>query len=269
MILKKATIIFSLCICAVTAGCGGSSSSSSSNTSVILAVVPGPWSGTYALNGGSNIPVSGTVASGGFGYFADNQGNVFLIQNVPEQSPFTTTVIGTAAPGQTFSNGYNVNTFSTTGTYTSTATSTTMQASLSGIDPTTGASTGLKGTYTLNTDFPFTGTASIASLQGQLNGYYIGKSSTSVDFTIKADGTFSGNDGNGCSISGSLVQQGPDTNVFFVNYHAGGAGCPGVMNGLAYESSKDTFGVFGGANGTYLYMGVFGLSIAYTAELKL
>ena len=269
MVLKKTTIFVSMLLCVLNAGCGGGSSSSSSNTSVILSVVPGPWTGTYSLNGGSQISVEGTVAAGGFGYFADTQGNVFLAENVPEQSPFSTTVVGTAAPGQTFADGNNVDTFIANGTYTSTATATSMQSTLTGVDPTTGATTGLNGNFTLNSYVPFTGTPSVAGLQGQLTGYYIGKSSTSVDFTVNADGTFSGNDGYGCSISGSFVQQDPATNVFFVNYLASGTGCPGVMNGLAYESSKDVSGDFGGAAGTYLYMGLFGPNVAYLAELKL
>ncbi len=270
MLLKKTTIFISMFICALVTGCGSSSSSSSSsNTTVILQVVPGPWSGTYSLNGGSQIAVTGAIASGGFGYFADNQGNVFLIENVPGQSPFTSTAIGTAPPGQTFSDGNRVDTFSVSGTYTSTATATSMQATLTGIDPTTAALTGLNGNLTLNTDVPYAGTPSIAGLLGQWNGYYTGKASTSVVLTLNADGTFTGNDGYGCSISGSLVQQDPGTNLFFVNYLTSGTGCPGIMNGLAYESSKDVSGAFGGAAGNYLYLGLFGLNVAYTAELKL
>jgi len=270
MFMKKITIFFSIFFCLLVTGCGSSSSSSSSSsTSVILQVVPGPWSGTYSLGSSGQIAVTGAVASGGFGYFADNQGNVFLIENVPQQSPFSSTVVGTAPPGQTFTDGNSNDVFSASGTYSSTATATNLQATLTGIDPTTAAATGLNGNFTLKTEAPYAGTPSIAALQGQLSGYYTGKSSTSVVLTINADGTFSGNDGYGCSITGSFVQQNPGTNLFFVNYKTSGGGCPGIMNGLAYVSSKDVSGAFGGATGTYLYMGIFGPSVAYAAELKL
>lgn len=267
MFLKKTAIFAVICIGVLVAGCGGGSSTTV--PSPILEVVPGPWSGTYALGNDSKISVSGTVTAGGFGYFADNQGNVFLLQSVPETSPFTSTLIGTAPPGQTFSDGNSVDTFSVSGSYTSSATTTSMQATLTSIDPTTGASTGLNGSFSLNSSMPYPGTPSLAGLQGQWNGYYLGKASTSVTIMVNADGVFSGNDGNGCNISGSLVQQDPGTNLFFVNYITSGKGCPGIMDGLAYESSKDVSGVFGGAAGTYLYLGIFGLNVAYTTELKL
>jgi hypothetical protein len=275
MSVKLIVPIFLLCISTLITGCFGSGSSSSSSTTVILQVVPGPWAGTYNLNGSSNIAVTGTVANGGFGYFADNQGNVFLIASVPEQSPFSATAIGTAAPGQTFPDGNGVDTFIANGNYTSTATATNMQASLTGIDTSSCTSyagctpTGVNGNFTLNSVVPYAGTPTIMGLQGQWNGYYIGKSSTSLNITINADGTFSGNDGYGCNISGSLVQQDPGTNTFFVNYLTNGTGCPGAMNGLAYESSKDVTGVFGDTAGTYFYMGLFGPNVAYSAELKM
>jgi hypothetical protein len=274
MSLKTVTIFIITCIGLLNAGCG-SSSSSSSNTTVILQVVPGPWKGTYNINGGSNIPVTGTVASGGFGYFADNDGNVFLVENVPNQSPFTSIAIGTAPRGQTFPDGNSVETFSVNGNYDSTATATHMTASLTGIDPSSYiayvgyATTGVNGNFTLDSTVPFTGTPSLADLQGQWNGYYTGKASTSVNITINSDATFSGNDGYGCSISGNLVQQDPGTNTFFVNYIASGSGCPGHMNGLAYESTTDVSGDFGGATGTYFYMGIFSPNVAYSVELRM
>lgn len=269
----RATVL--ICISTVIAGCGGSSSSPNSNTTVILQVVPGPWSGTYNLGGSSNVPVTGAVSTSGFGYFADKNGYVFMIENVPSQSPFVGTAIGTAPPSQTFPDGNNVDTFTINGTYTSTATATSMDASLTGIDPndyTTYAgykTTGVNGNFTLNSKVTYQGSLSIGALQGQWSGYYIGLSSTSADITINPDGTFDGNDGFGCSITGRLVQQDPGTNLFFVNYKTSGAGCPGFMNGLAYISTKDISGGFGNAAGTYLYMGLFSPSVAYSVELKL
>ncbi|MDE2235394.1 MAG: hypothetical protein KGL13_05130 [Gammaproteobacteria bacterium] len=242
---------------------------------MVLQVVPGPWTGTYNLSGGSNEQVTGVVSSSGFGYFADKNGYVFLIENVPQQSPFTGTAIGTAPAAQVFPDGSNVDTFIVNGTYSSTTTATQMQASLTGIDPnsyTTYAGytlTGVNGNFTLNSAVTYNGVPTIAALQGLWNGYYIGSSSTSVDITVNPDATFNGNDGNGCTISGSLVQQDPGTNLYYVNYKASGTGCPGYMNGLAYVSTKDVSGDFSNAAGTYLYMGIFGPSIAYSVELKM
>jgi hypothetical protein len=275
MSLKTFTIYVIVCTSLLTAGCSGSSSSSNSNTTVILQVVPGPWKGTYNINGGSNISVTGTVASGGFGYFADDEGNVFLLENVPQQSPFTSIAIGTAPPGQTFPDGNAVDTFTVNGNYDSTATATQITATLTGIDPSNYISyvgystTGVNGNFSLNSYIPYSGTPTITGLQGQWNGYYVGKASTSVDITINANGTFSGNDGYGCSISGSLVQQDPGTNTFFVNYLSSGPSCPGHMSGLGYESTSDISGDFSGATGKYFYMGIFSPNVAYNVELKM
>ncbi|MGH8398138.1 MAG: hypothetical protein ACRETA_07835 [Gammaproteobacteria bacterium] len=274
MPLLRFIALFVICSSGLIASCGGSSSTNPAST-VVLQVVPGPWTGTYNLNNSSDIPVTGTVSSGGFGYFADKQGNVFMIQFVPQQSPFTSTIIGIAPAGQVFSDGNHIDTFLVNGNYTSTTTETNMTASLTGID--TGnytqyagfATTGFNGNFTMTSFVTDTGTPSVASLTGQWDGYYTGKSSTSVAITINADATISGNDGYGCSISGSIVQQDPGSNVFFVNYIASGSSCPGVMNGLAFESTKDVSGAFGNATGLYLYMGVFSPNVAYSVELKM
>lgn len=253
-------------------GCGSSSSSSNPPTP-ILEVVPGPWSGTYNLNGGSQVAVTGAISAGGFGYFADSNGNVFLLQSVPNTTPFTSTLIGTPASGTNFPVVNGVVSFIVNGNYSSTNTSTSMQATLTSFDiagtPPTITSTGLKGNFTLNTSTPYNGTPSLAGLQGQWDGYYLGKTSTATTLTFTSNGSFSGNDANGCAISGSLVQQDPQTNLFYVNYTARGSGCPGVMNGLGFLSSTPISANFGGAAGTYLELGLFGLSVAYSAELKL
>lgn len=268
--LNSKVRVTALVISILLVGCGGGSSSSNNTTTpAILQVVPGSWSGTYVLGSGSKIAVSGAVSTGGFGYFADNQGNVFMFEEIPDSSPFTSSLIGTAAPGQTFSNGTSADTFSVSGTFSSSATVTTMQATFASIDTSTDTPTGLNGSFTLNSDVPYTGNVTLTGLQGQWSGYYVGKASTSVVFTINADGVFSGNDGNGCSINGSLIQQSPGANLFYVNYTTAGAGCPGAMDGLAFESSKDTSGAFGGVAGTYLYLGIFGRSVAETVELRL
>ncbi|MGH8280428.1 MAG: hypothetical protein ACRETQ_12835 [Gammaproteobacteria bacterium] len=254
------------------AACGGGGSNSSTPTPILF-VVPGPWSGTYNLNGGSNVNVTGAVSPGGFGYFADNQGNVFMLQAVPNTSPFISTLIGTPGPGTSFPVVSGVVSFTVNGTFSSTASSTSMQGALTSFDiagnPPTITSTGLNGNFTLNTSTPYSGSITLAGLEGQWDGYYLAKTPAAVTLGFQGNGIFSGSDANGCTVSGSLVQQAPQFNLFYVNYTATGRGCPGVMNGLAYLGSSDTSGNFSGASGTYLYMGLFGLNVAYSAELKL
>lgn len=268
MVMKSLTVLATLLAAVALAGCGGSSSSPST-PAAILFVVPGPWSGTYSLNGGSQVAATGAVSAGGFGYFADNQGNVFMLQSVPSTTPFTSVLIGSPAPGTSFPINTGVVTFQVKGEYASTSTSTAMQGTLTAVDATTGLATGLNGTFNLTTSSPYTGTPSVAGLQGQWDGFYLGNTGTATDLVFSANGSFTGNDANGCAVSGSVVQQDPQSNLFYVNYTATGSGCPGVMNGLGYLSSTPVSGNFGSAAGTYLELGIFGLSVAYTAELKL
>lgn len=271
MFRKLSAILVALAATSTLTGCGGGSSSSTPTP--ILFVIPGPWSGTYSLNGSSQVAATGAVSAGGFGYFADSQGNIFMLQSVPSTTPFTSTLIGTPAPGTNFPVVNGVVSFIVNGNYSSSDTSTSMQATLTsyviaGSPPTT-TTTGLNGNFTLNTSTPYDGKVSLAGLQGQWDGYYLGKTPTAVALDVATNGTFTGNDANGCTLSGTLVQQDPQTNLFYVNFTASGTGCPGVMNGLGFLSSTPISGNFGGAAGTYLELGIFGLNVAYTAELKL
>lgn len=268
MIVKSFTVLAMLLAAAALAGCGGSSSTPST-PAAILFVVPGPWSGTYSLNNGSQVAATGAVSAGGFGYFADDQGNIFMLQSVPNTTPFTSLLIGSPAPGTSFPGSTGAVTFQVKGEYASTNTSTAMQGALTAVDPTTGLATGLNGTFNLTTSSPYTGTPSVAGLQGQWDGFYLGKTPAAVALSFGANGTFTGNDANGCAVNGSVVQQDPQSNLFYVNYTATGSSCPGVMNGLGFLSSSPISGNFGGAAGTYLELGIFGLSVAYTVEVKL
>lgn len=273
MLIKPSMALVLLLSGATLCACGGGGSSSNSTPTPILAVVPGPWTGTYNLNNGSNVNASGAISAGGFGYFADAQGNVFMLQSVPNTSPFTSTLIGTPGSGSNFPAVNGVVSFSVKGTFSSTATATSMQGTLASFDiegnPPTFTNTGLNGNFSLNSNTPFSGSVTLPGLQGQWDGYYVAKTSTAVDLAFQDNGLFSGTDANGCKVSGSVVQQAPQFNLFYVNYTATGSGCPGVMNGLGYLSSTDTSGNFSQASGTYLYLGLFGLNVAYSAELKL
>lgn len=272
MRMNRPVILVMLLAATALAGCGGSSSSSAPPTP-ILEVVPGPWAGTYNLNGGSNTAVAGAISAGGFGYFADSQGNIFMLQSVPNTAPFKSILIGTPASGTNFPIINGVVSFIVNGTYASSGNSTSMQATLTSYvmtgNPPTTTATGLNGNFTLNSNTPYSGTPSLAGLQGQWNGYYLGKTPAAVALNFASNGTFTGNDANGCTLDGTLVQQDPQTNLFYVNWTASGSGCPSVMNGLGFLSSTPISGNFGGAAGTYLELGIFGLSAAHTVEVKL
>lgn len=257
-----------LCGSLLLAACGGGSSSSPSApaTSVVVAVpTPGPWSGTYTLGSAAAVSAQGAIAENGFGYFADTGGNVFIFGGLPKASPFTSVVTAYAAPGQTFANGQSVVGFFATGSYSSGSSGISLQADITEND----GNGNLAGSLTFASATPFSGSSSVAGLQGSWSGFYLGKAGTSLSLTIAANGTLSGNDGYGCSLSGSLVQVAPGLNLYYVNFASSGSGCAGVLGGLAYQSTTDVSGAFGNAQGTYLYMGVFGSRTAYYGELKL
>lgn len=244
-------------------GCGGGGNSSSTS-------LTGPWSGTYTLssNSGSANATTGALSSEDDGYFANNNGDVFVLSSLPGTSPFTATLTGIAPPGQTFSNGYSAVNFTVSGSYTSSGSGINMQATFTENDN----QGTLSGSFNLTSNSPYNGTSTLTGLQGQWSGYYVGQAGTSINLNFGSDGSFAGSDGYGCVLSGSLTPDAPNTNqsnLYDVALGSSGEGCAGTVDGLAYESSKDVTGVFGGASGTYLEIVVFGPFTAYVMELKL
>lgn len=245
------------------AGCHGSSSSSSSTN------IAGPWSGFYSLSTSSSFTnaTMGALNSDGDGYFADNQGDVYVFSDLSGPSPFTASLTAIAPTGQTFSNGKEVINFSVDGTYLPSAAGINMKANFNENDN----QGSLSGSFNLTTDNPYSGTSTLANLEGQWSGYYIGKAGTSITLDFGSTGGLAGNDGYGCVLTGALVQDVPNSNIdlYDVSFQSSGQNCPGSLSGLAYESSSDVTGVFGGASGTYLYMAVYSTVSAYVIELKL
>ncbi|MGH8283383.1 MAG: hypothetical protein ACRESE_06000 [Gammaproteobacteria bacterium] len=250
------------------AACGGGSSSTPASNTTDVVNVPGSWSGTYQLSSasGSTKVTTGAVTEDGFGFFADDDGYVFVLIGLPGASPFTSALTGVAPPGETFSNGYKTVNFSVSGTYAPSNSGISVQASLTEDD----GNGNLSGSFNLASKAAYSGSSTLTGLQGQWSGYYIGKAGTSADLAINgATGAFTGNDGYGCNLSGNITQTAPAINLYYVNLKSAGSGCAGVLNGLAYEGASDTTGVFGGATGTYLYINVLGPNIAYVMELKM
>ncbi|MGA9853540.1 MAG: hypothetical protein WBR15_11495 [Gammaproteobacteria bacterium] len=242
--------------------CGGSSSSTTD--------ISGPWTGTYQLSSSSGTTkvTTGAIGSEGLGYFAANDGYTFVLSSLSGTSPFTATLTGIAPPGQTFANGYSSVGFSVSGTYTQVSSGISMQATFTEND----SQGSLSGSFNLTSRSPYTGTSTLANLQGQWSGVYIGSASTSVSLNFGSTGTFAGNDGYGCELSGSLAQEASNStiyNLYYVTLDSSGSACAGAVDGLAYESSSDVSGQFGGTPGTYLYLAVFGPYSAYIMELKM
>lgn len=236
----------------VLTACGGGSSSNNSPTT---ADVQGTWSGTYSISGGSsNVPVTSVIEQGGYGFFLDDQGVIYVLPSLTGSTTLSGTVTAYAPAGTTFQNGLTQEQFSLTGTASS--------ISISG----TFSGNGETGTFSLAPYSPYAGSPSIVA--GQWQGYYSGAGSSAVDITVNSNGTFSGNDATGCAINGSLSQV-SGNNLFNVSATSTGNGCAGNLNGLGFESSTDYFGLFGGAAGTYFYVGASNANSAFVAEFKI
>lgn len=244
-------------------GGGGSSSGSGSGGNPTTAAVEGIWTGSYSITGGSTSSVTGAIAQSGYGFFYDSNGFLYTLPMLTGSTTFSGTLTGYAPAGQTFQNGQTTVSFNVTGTASGQGGAGT---SIQGTFSTTGES----GSFTLAPYAPFTGTASLAGLAGQWNGFYVGTGSTSVTITINSSGTFTGNDGYGCTISGTLTQVQTGMNLYSVAATSSGqAVCVGSLSGLGYESSTDAGGLFGGAAGTYFYVGASNATSAFAAEFKL
>lgn len=251
-------------VCAVVlalSACGGGGSSSSSSS------VAGPWSGFYSVGSSSAFTnaTMGAFSSANNGYFADNNGNVYVLYNLSGASPYTATLTAIAPVGQTFTNGQTTMNFAVTGKYLPSGAGINMLGNFNENDN-QGA---LSGSFNLTTDNPYSGTSTLAGMEGQWSGYYVGTAGTSITLDFGAAGTFAGNDGYGCVLTGSMTQDAANVDLYDVSFQSNGQDCPGALSGLAYESSSDVTGVFGGASGTYLYLAVYDTLAAYVMELKL
>jgi hypothetical protein len=255
-------LIFSL------AGCGGGGGSSSSTTSgsssssgSTTADVQGEWQGSYSISGVSgSTAVDAVIKTGGYGFFFDANGVIYVLPALSGSTTLTGTLTAYAPLGYTFTNGSTEETFSLSGSVSS-----------SDISGTFGGNNET-GTFNLSRYTPYSGTPSITA--GTWQGFYVGSGEAAVDLTVDANGNLSGNDGNGCTLTGTLSEV-SGSNLFNVSVQSSGTStqpgtvCAGTLSGLGYESSNDASGIFGGAAGTYFYAGVSNSSGAFIAEFKL
>ncbi|HEY1774228.1 MAG TPA: hypothetical protein VGH91_13655 [Gammaproteobacteria bacterium] len=244
------------------AACGGGSSSdisvapSGGGSSTVDAT--GVWSGSFTIGAGPNsTDVVAVIKQGGASFFYDQTGVMYVLPGFNGNSTVTGTLTAFAPTGITLTNGKSTETFtvsamvsssSITGTFTATDTSET-------------------GTFTLTPLTAFNGNPTVVA--GNWQGYYVGSGSVaSVMLTVQSGGVFSGNDGNGCTLSGNISTTATD-DVFPVTVDSsGGTSCAGDLAGLAFESNQDLGGFFGGTTGTYYYVGVSNATGAFVAELK-
>lgn len=259
--LRAVRFIGAFALLVALSGCHGSGGSTPATG------VAGPWSGFYTLSTSSAFTnaTSGAFSSADEGYFADNQGDVYVLIDLSGSAPFTATLTAIAPPGQTFSDGQPSINFSVTGTYLPAGSGINMRANFTENDN-QGA---LSGSFNLTSDNPYSGAGNLADLAGQWSGYYLGAAGTSVTLDFGAAGTFAGNDGYGCLLNGSITPDANNVNLYDVSFTSSGQSCAGSLSGLAYESSSDVTGAFGGAGGTYLYLAVYDPLAAYVIELKM
>ena len=256
---RYAKSIFVTALISLLCSCGGGSGGSG-NSAPTTANVQGEWSGSYSISGvASSTPITAVIESGGFGFFLDSSGVIYVLPVLNGSTTVTGTITAYAPLGYTFTDGHTQDQFNLTGT-----------ASDTSITGTFGGN-GETGTFTLSKYTPFSGTPSIIS--GSYQGFYIGSGEAAVDITMNSNGTFSGNDGNGCTIAGTASLVG-SANLIAVAVDSTGTSttpgivCAGTLTGLGFESSTDAFGLFGGAAGTYYYFGVSNANSAFVAEFK-
>lgn len=234
----------------------GGSGSGSGNVDV-----QGFWSGTYTIDGvsGTNT-ATGAIVTGGDAFFYDQNGVLYVLPSFDGSGSINGTMTAYTPAGTTFSDG-------------------TAQVGLDAVitvtaSSITGSFTGsnASGTFTLTpAATPFTGNPSI--LMGNWPGFYVttaGTSPTSLNLTVQPTGTFVGTDANGCILSGTLtpVADGSDFFTLSIFIEGSSASCYGNLTGLAYESSTDTTGYYGGTTGTYYYLVASNSIGGVVAELK-
>lgn len=237
--------------------CGSSSSDGGSSAT---ADVQGEWDGSYTITGvPGSTAVTAVIKQGGFGFFYDANGVVYVLPTLNGNTTLTGTITAFAPLGYIFTDGHTQDQFNVSGT----ASDGSINGNFNG--------NGETGSFALSRFAPFSGTPSV--IAGSWQGFYVGSGEAAVDITMNADGTFSGNDGNGCNITGAASLIGSGSNLISVTVHSTGASstpgisCAGTLTGLGYESSTDA-GIFGGAPGTYYYFGVANANSAFVAEFK-
>jgi hypothetical protein len=259
-----------LLISGLCAGCGGSLDSASLNNigpgtpaNTFSGPVLGIYYGQFTPPGNGAVQVYGAIIPQGPGYFATTQGAVYVLPALPDPAHIAGTVTGYAGPGQTFPSGQTQVAYNITASASVTG-SNTFYSSIAG-----GVFQGsVAGSLNLGYKSISQATFPVSQFVGTYQGFYWGIN-TSITLTVNADGTFTGADGVGCSLSGRLSNASGNTNTFQVSLQrTGPSACPATLNGAAYMDVNDVTGLVPAPADHLLYMGVWDGTTASVAEFN-
>lgn len=210
-------------------------------------------------SGASPVAIYGGIKPNQYAYFGGANGTLYVLPDTIRNELFTGKVPAYAPLGEMFNDGRTKHSFDLSGQ--GTATNRT-------VDNITGTLTGDTGggSFTLAYKSLSTSTTSLTGLAGTYQGYYWGNS-IAVNVTISANGSFTVNDGFGCSGSGTLSID-PNYNLIQANVTlTGNSVCPGAVSGLGFSDTQDLANLFQNASGTYIYLGLSGQSSGVVTEL--
>ncbi|MHB8425424.1 MAG: hypothetical protein ACYDB9_09780 [Gammaproteobacteria bacterium] len=262
--MKVRSLALALVLVLALSACGGGGGYGGSRTGPVLASAPILVQGIYygygsdTLNGTQNpVAVFGAIDSGGFAYFVDSLGNLYVLPVITDTGSVSGMMTAYAPPGQTFQNGQSVVSFAVTVT-----------TSANGVFMTvTFSQSNESGTFQLNYE-PLS-LSRITVSAGSYQGFYWGNGgNTAIAITVNPNDTFSGTDGFGCQISGTMTPI-PGFNLFTVTASlTGQAVCAGSVSGLGFAGTDDLTGQFGGVQGVYFYIGASNAQAGLAAEFK-
>lgn len=248
--LKK--LVLTVIVCGLLSACGTTGSDQGDNS----IAVEGAWSGNYQNTGQGSVPVLAIIQQDGPAYLFDTSGITYVFPSFTGSDSLDGTVHCYPAMGYRFTDGSAKCNLSLSGT--------ALDSRINGdlTDPSTQASFGIQPLETLD------GAPSVVS--GQWDGYYISPTPTYLGLAMQADGSFSGDDGYGCHLTGRIDYIQSSKSLFAVTLasHGDSAACGGVSTGLAHESSVDTLGYFDHDAGRYYYLAVSGDAGAFVAEFR-
>lgn len=224
--------------------------------------VQGNWSGTYSAQGSdASTPVFALLQDGGSAYLFDSNGVVAVLPRFSGTQRTTGQVTVYPAKGYTFADGSSRKQLS----MEATATGSQIAMDFSNDSDAAQDQGGDAQLLALET---YSGQPSVRS--GQWMGEYISPSPVALSLDVAADGSFTGSDAYGCSLTGRLDQLGAASTLFAVTLESRGPSpaCGGAMTGLAHESDDDSFGFFRRSAGTYYYLCASNARGGFVAEFR-
>jgi hypothetical protein len=249
---KFALLLSSACLIllgVLTIGCGSSSKSSSSACTGGPYNVVGNWDIDIS-NDSPNLSEPGVINSSGLAVFENisvkyNPLQIPSMQFIPNVivMPSITGACSFSGNGTDYAFDGSSSSFSVTGKVSS-------DTSISGTMQTNG--------YSVAPISPFN--ESVVILPSSMNGTIQGTAVDDLTLAFSSSGgssnsmTVSGSDSSGCTVSGTLNQEG-SSNVFDVSIAISGSECPLTsLNGLGFESDWDVFNMTGSTPGVYMYV---------------